>query len=981
MKFYQQCKALLLFAVFSILAGPAQGQKFFYLNSAKSINWKISPDTDSWKGLNRPSEMDYPDANWINALVPGTVFNAYVVAGLEKDPNFGDNIYQVNKEKYDRDFWYRLKFIIPDTFIEEKIWLNFEGINRSGDVYLNNQLLGNLNGFMQRGKFDVTALVKKGVPNVLAVLVRVPRMPLVNLATPTYISSAGWDWMPYVPGLNSGITDDVYLSASNKVTIEDPWIRTLELNEKNAVLGIETVLNNSSPKVIEGILSVNIQPGNINLQQKVKMLPNQVRTLKFGSDAFEALKVSKPKLWWPNGYGEPNLYTANFKFTYDKIVSEEKQVKFGIKKYSYDTIGNVLHISINGKKIFVKGGNWGMSEYMLRCRGSEYDLKVKLHKEMNFNMIRNWIGSVTDDEFYQACDKYGIMVWDDFWLNSEPNLPRDVGNFNANAIEKIQRVRNHPSIAVWCGDNEGYPLPPLNNYLRENVLVFDGGDRLYQPNSHSDALTGSGPWTNAHPIWYFDKSPNGFGGEKGWGFRSEIGTAVFTTFDSFKKFMPKENWWPRNGMWDKHFFGSSGGNAGPDTYERTINSSYGKSNSIIEFCEKAQLLNIETNKALFEGWQHNMWNDASGVITWMSQSAYPSLVWQTYDYYYDLNGAYWGVKKACEPIHVQWSYADNSIKVINTTGEHLRNLSVSAAIYNIDGSMLKQMGKSATIDAPSNEATSCFKLAFDEYSPNLAHKKETFASSGEKNLENPNSATDGNPSSRWASRNSDPEWIYVDLGAKKTVNSVVLNWESAHASKYKIQVSDDAKSWKDVYENDNSKGGYELIPINNQTGRYVRVLGTSRATMYGYSLWDFEVYETPTPPKAKMNFIKLQLKDAKGKLISDNFYWRSERGADYTALNSMPPAKLTTTSTITLKNGQYKINATIINKGNTPAFAVKVQAYRKSDGERILPALMNDDYFTLLKGERKNIEITFEKGFLPDGKYTILVKPYNYTAQ
>jgi beta-galactosidase/beta-glucuronidase len=105
--------------------------------------------------------------------------------------------------------------------------------------------------------------------------------------------------------------------------------------------------------------------------------------------------------------------------------------------------------------VFLKGGNWGMAEYMLRCRGDEYDTKVRLHKEMNFNIIRNWIGSTTDDEFYDACDKYGMMIWDDFWLNSIPNLPNDVNNFNANAIEKIKRVRNHPSIAIWCGDNEG----------------------------------------------------------------------------------------------------------------------------------------------------------------------------------------------------------------------------------------------------------------------------------------------------------------------------------------------------------------------------------------------------------------------------------------------------------------------------------------------------------------------------------------------
>jgi hypothetical protein len=242
-----------------------------------------------------------------------------------------------------------------------------------------------------------------------------------------------------------------------------------------------------------------------------------------------------------------------------------------------------------------------MSEYLLRCRGDEYNLKLKLHKDMNYNMVRNWIGSTTDEEFYDACDKYGIMVWDDFWLNSHRNLPTDIMAFNLNAVEKLKRLRNHPSIAIWCGDNEGYPMAPLNGWLKEDVATFDGGDRHYHSNSHSDALTGSGPWANSHSNWYFTKYPAGFGGDPGWGFRTEIGTAVFTTFESFKKFMPDSNWWPRNEMWNKHFFGPSANNGGPDRYFATINQSYGEAKGIEDFCRKAQLVNIETNKALYEG--------------------------------------------------------------------------------------------------------------------------------------------------------------------------------------------------------------------------------------------------------------------------------------------------------------------------------------------------------------------------------------------
>jgi beta-galactosidase/beta-glucuronidase len=478
-----------------------------------------------------------------------------VVAGLEKDPNFGDNIYKVDKAKYDRNFWYRTEFKIPENYTKEKIWLNFKGINRKAEIYLNGKQIGVLDGFMQRGNFDVTGLVSKNSSNVLAVLVYCPVNPLVNYASPTYIPSASWDWMPYVPGLNSGITDKVYLSNTGGITLQDPWIHTELPTNARADVSIAVSVKNSTSKFQTGVLTGTIQPGNIEFSQKVFVGGNSTAEIKLDKKRFEQLAINSPKLWWPNGYGEPNLYTCKLSLKLGDEVSDSQVIKFGIKKYSYDTVGNVLHVFVNGTKVFLKGGNWGMAEYMLRCRGNEYDTKLKLHREMNFNIVRNWIGSTTDDEFYDACDKYGMMIWDDFWLNSIPNLPNDVNNFNVNAIEKIKRFRNHPSIAIWCGDNEGTPMPPLNGWLAEDISNYDGGDRRYQPNSHAGSLTGSGPWTNFDPRWYFSRFPNGFGGSPGWGLRSEIGTAVFTNYDSFKKIITKDKLWPRNEMWNLHFFG------------------------------------------------------------------------------------------------------------------------------------------------------------------------------------------------------------------------------------------------------------------------------------------------------------------------------------------------------------------------------------------------------------------------------------------
>ncbi|MGN7720478.1 discoidin domain-containing protein [Chitinophaga sp. 22620] len=965
--FSKKGKGFLCLLLFTAMAAKAQ-ERTISLNSDAKVQWKIKAAAEVAPGTGLHT-AGFNGNDWVKAVVPGTVFGSFVEAGLEKDPNFGDNIYKVDKTKYDRDFWYRAAFTASAGKKGEKQWLNFEGVNRKAEVFLNGRRLGQLDGFMDRGRFDVTGILQDGKPNVLALLVSWPGTPIVNYSSPTYISSASWDWMPYVPGLNMGITDDVFLSSSGQVTITDPWVRTALPDTSRAKLSISMELDNHSAETQEGTVSGTIQPGDIRFSKKVKIQAGQSEQVSFQPE------IERPQLWWPNGYGSQPLYTCDLKFTASENVSDEKKITFGVKQYSYDTLGGVLHIHINGRRIFVKGGNWGMSEYMLRCRGGEYDTKVKLHKEMNFNMIRNWIGSTTDEEFYTACDKYGILVWDDFWLNSHPNLPRDVFAFNRNAVEKIKRLRNHPSIAVWCGDNEGYPLPPLNGWLRENVAAFDGNDRLYQANSHSDGLTGSGPWTNFLPAWYFTRFPGGFGGTPGWGLRTEIGTAVFTSFESFKKFMPDTSWWPRNKMWDLHFFGPSAANAGPDRYDDAINKSYGPATGIEDYCRKAQLVNIETNKAMYEGWLHHMWNDASGIMTWMSQSAYPSLVWQTYDYYYDLTGAYWGVKKACEPLHIQWSAADNSVKVINTTSQDYGQLHAEAIVYNMGGTPAKGFGRKAMVDAASNTATPCFDLNFNM--DNLAFKKQAVASSFSPEGGEAGAVADGSTGSRWSSGYTDNEWVYVDLGASQEISSVVLHWETAYARAYNLQVSGDAQSWTNVYISDTAKGGLETIAFKPVKARYVRMLGRKRATEWGYSLYDFEVYGKKNTTLSDVQFIRLLLKDAQGGLQSENFYWRSSRMADYTALAQLPPARLKVSSRLATRGDSSYVSATIANPSKTPAFAVHVQLVRADNDERVLPAVMNDNYFTLLRGESKQLEIVFEEKLLKDGKYKLLVTPYN----
>lgn len=974
-------KTIITFIVMMVISYAVFAQSnIVYLNSSKNQQWKVKPLADVSNDADKIKSPGYPDDNWVRATVPGTVFASYVAEGLEKDPNFGDNIYKVDRAKYDRSFWYRTEFKIPDNYSKKHIWLNFKGVNRKAEIYLNGKSLGSLDGFMQRGQFDITTLVKRGDKNVLAVLVEIPKQPLANVGSPNYVSSASWDWMPYVPGLNSGITDNVYLSNTGDVTIKDPWIRAYLPTNARADLSVEMGIKNNGSASGTAVIKGLITPGNIEFSQKVSVNANGETSVKLDKRTFSQLMINSPKLWWPNGYGDPNLYNCKLSLLIDDEVSDVQNVKFGIKRYSYDTIGHVLHVAINGVKVFIKGGDWGMSEYLLRCRGKEYDTKVRLHKEMNFNMIRNWIGSTTDEEFYDACDKYGIMIWDDFWLNANENLPADINVFNANAIEKIKRFRNHASIAVWCAENEGWPMAPLNNWLKEDLAAFDGGERHYQPNSHAENLSGSGPWASKDPRYYFTAYPTGLGGNKGWGLRTELGTAVFTNFESFKKFMPKENWWPRNEMWNQHFFGPLAFNAGPDQYDESV-AAYGKPTGIEDYCRKAQFVNIETNKAMFEGWQDAMGEDASGLMTWMSQSAYPSMVWQTYDYYYDLTGAFWGAKKACEPLHIQWNPVTDAIKVINTTRTDAEGLTASAEVYNLDGSLVKQYSISKIADAPANSAGEIFNLKFNAYKADLALNKSAFASSSANG--SPADVTDGNNGTRWASKSNDNEWVAIDLGKDEIVNGVGLNWESAYAKAFKIQTSGDGKQWHDVYSTDEGRAGEQKIMFPEVTARYVRMQGVERATWWGYSLYSFEVYQGDVASEglSAVHFIKLKLTDKAGKLVSDNFYWRGNKRKDFTALNTLPKVNLKTSYKVAKADGKYVITAEITNpaSSNAVAFGVRVQAINSATGEQILPAIMNDNYFSLLKGETKTVRIEFDEDVLGNKPIQLKVEPYNNT--
>lgn len=871
----------------------ARNREFALDSSNPDIRWELKPEAEVKQSGFRVSTPGFQMKDHVEGVVPGVVFAAYVEAGLEKDPNYADNIYQVDESFYNRSFWYRMEFTAPLSVKEgERIWLHFNNTNRYADFYFNGKKISgtatstrDVSGHMLRSKFDVTDLINKSGKNAIAVLIydanqkktRDAKEGFGISASPTYLSAAGWDWMPYVPGRLNGITGNVYLRVTGEVIMEDPWIRSELESDDIAYLAFETTLNNTSREKKEAKVTITIQPGDIQVSQNMSLDAGQAGKVYMNRKQFEELIVKEPKLWWPNGYGESNLYSCEVTCEVDGKVTDSREISFGIRNYEYRFERNaagwpVMTFYINGQKLFIKGGNWGMSEYLLRTSDKEYEQKIRLHKDMHYNMIRLWTGCVTDDAFYRYCDQYGIMVWDDFWLYVAYNEVEDEEHFKQNALDKVRRLRNHPSIALWCGANETYPSPELDHYLRGIVASEDHNDRMYKSSSNQDGLSGSGWWGNQPPRHHFETSgsnlawnnpPYPYGSDRGYGLRTEIGTVTFPVYESVKLFMPENELWPLptdeqlkeddETVWNKHFFGKEASNANPVNYKKAVNEQFGESDNLETFCEKAQFLNIEVMKGMYEAWNDKMWNDATGILIWMSQSAYPSFVWQTYDYYYDATGSYWGAKKACEPLHIQWNSSSNSVKVINSSSEDMKQVMASVRIFDLNGKEIPLYANSVQLDVPAADLKEAFCLNF----------------------------------------------------------------------------------------NDDSASSTVLTPLH---------------------------------------FILLELSDAEGNLISENFYWRNGKNdLDYTDLNKLPEADLSVnvaSKTTNENDSNGIVSLTIINNSPTVAFGNRLRLIDSVSGERILPVIMNDNYFTLMPGEEKVITIEADLDMCRNGA-DLLVKQYN----
>jgi len=869
-----------------------------------AANWRLLSNVGTAaippSGGARISLPGFNDSSWLAATVPGTVLTTLIDRGIYPDPDFGLNNLAIPESLNKHDYWYRVEFPTPKTRDAGRRWgLHFAGINYAADVWLNGRRLGTIRGAFRRGSFDVTHLLRPNAMNALAVRVSPPPHPGIpqeqsikggpgpdggslTIDGPTFVATEGWDWIPAIRDRDTGLWQGVSLTETGPVTFGDPQVVTrLPLPDiSSADVELHLPVHNSASVSMHVTVSVAFE--GVQIQMPATVPPGDT-VLNLLPRDFAQLHLAHPRLWWPNGYGAPNLYHLKLRLLSGSgAVSDEHETTFGVREVTYEltlfdragrlqrveaipleTMGkgydavDVHHadmrqteagwastidpqaegtsairpvtnekgltdlvIRVNGVRIAVRGGNWGMDDSRKRVSRERLEPYFRLHRDANLNMIRNWVGQNTEETFYQLADEYGMMVWNDFWASTENTdaEPDDPSLFIDNARDVVRRYRNHPSIVIWCGRNEGVPPPALNNMMID-MLRKEDGTRFYSPSSNMINLRPSGPYKWRDPSLYFSKLNRGFS--------VELGISSFPTREAFEHTVAPPDRWPLSDAWAYHDWHRS---EGGDTHElmRQLDLQLGPSTSLAQFERRIQMFNYVDHQAIFEGMYAHLWTPNSGRMIWMTQPAWPSTMWQMYSSDYDTQASYYGVKKANASLHVQMDLSDYTVAAVNTTRQQQDDLRITARIVSPADETLDVEKATVTADA-------------DVVTPALH------------------------------------------------------------------------------------------LPISSLT------------------------------QKNSLVFVRLEMRDKRGALVADNFYWVARDSESYRGLDKLAPATIDAQSVSgpqapSLSGEDNTWTVRLKNTGTSPSVAMKLTLFH-ADNTRVLPVYYSDNYISLLPGEERAIVV------------------------
>ena len=665
------------------------------------------------------SQSGYSLEGWIPATVPGTVLTTLLNNKLIPDPFYGMNnnkipdIYYTGRDYY--TYWFVREFREAPVSGNDQVYLNFRGVNYSCDIFLNGKKLNKQRhyGMQLRQSFNITSLLSKSGNNRLAVIVY-PVDPVGNpnggqggdgviAKNLSHQYVAGWDWIQPIRDRNTGIWDKVTIEKTNGVVLKNPYIITLVPGKRDpeakmqepALIKASVEIENPLSKPIKGNVEYIVDGQTV---RKSVLLPASGTT----EIALPDFTLKNPKLWWPNMYGDHPLYDVKFRFVaVDGKVMDDTNLKIGVREitHTWNEHTRSMQFAVNGQKIFIKGGNWIISDAMLRFTPERYDAEIRLHRDMNLNLIRIWGGAIIErPDFFEACDKYGMLVFQDFWFSGDCNgrwvdpmkkedqwtrrqYPDDHALSLKAMEDMIKLVRNHASLAIWCGGNEITPPADILLPLKDSILPKLDETRCFFKYSNSDSMSynsiggnGDGPYTIQDPKTFWET--------RTYPFNSEVGSVGTGDAESLERFLPKENQvvpdYANNkidSLWNYHKDIGYGNWIFP----------YGNPKNIKQFGDIAQLVNYDQYRALAEGFTAHSWDWYTGFIIWKTQNPWTALRGQMYDYYLDVNACLYGLRHGSEPLHAMYNPVDGMVMIANNTFHPYHDVMLKASYIDLDG--------------------------------------------------------------------------------------------------------------------------------------------------------------------------------------------------------------------------------------------------------------------------------------------------------
>jgi len=664
--------------------------------------WQIASSAKVTESGAALSTASYQPQGWTGATIPATVVAAQVKSGALPDPFFGTNLrnfpgveYPIGgifsnlpmpaNSPYNVGWWYRKSFnVVAHPHAEAHYWLHFSGINYRAEIWLNGQRIADSSqvaGAYRSYDFDVTNVLAPGKTNTLAVETFAPTEKQLGI---------NWvDWNPSPPDKDMGLWGSVSLESTGAVALRSPMVATHLTDDTltAAELTLSANVLNASDHAVKGMVSASIS--GISVEQPVSLAAHESRGVFFSAKDFAALRVRNPKLWWPAQMGNPHLEDLKMQFTVNGTVSDERTAHVGLREITSELTANASRLfRVNGKPLLIRGAGWS-PDMLMREDPARLAEQFRLVREMHLNTIR-LEGKLENDDFFELADREGILVmagWCccDHWEHWKDWTPEDQAVATASLRSQMLRLRSHPSLLVWLNGSDNPPTAEVERaYLAVEAETGWPNPILSSATTQTTTVTGTtgvkmlGPYEYVAPTyWYNDKH---YGGA--FGFSPEIspGPAI-APLASRKKFLSNPTAWPPTAEWEYHNGG--GGFTTLKVITDAMTAVYAQPNSAADFERMGQTMAYDTERAMFEAYSRNKY-DSTGLIQWMLNNAWPSMIWHLYDYYLEPAAGFYATRKACEPLHIQYSYDDGSVALVNSSYQLATGLHAAVSVHNLD---------------------------------------------------------------------------------------------------------------------------------------------------------------------------------------------------------------------------------------------------------------------------------------------------------